>query len=76
MIEYTLECVIKDKLETRIVEADGVIRNNLGFVVFYKDIDGNENNVDSAENNKKSIITYNPFFIFSMVSDDEYKNKR
>ncbi len=66
MIKYTLELSIKNQIETRIIEADGVIQDETGFAVFYKKIMSN----GDGDKESKVIIRYNPAFIVSMVSDD------
>ncbi len=67
MIKYTLELSVNNKLETRIIEADGIIQDETGFAVFYKKIKGNGN----SDKDSKVIIRYNPKFIVSMVGDDD-----
>lgn len=58
-MKYTIELAVKGNITTREVEADGVLVDNSGFVVFYADTGGD---------NKKSIISYNPRFIASIKS--------
>ena len=64
--KYTLELSVNNKKEFRTIEADGVIKDETGFAVFYKKIGGNGN----SDKDSKVIIRYNPAFIVSMVSDD------